>query len=91
MAYLMIQKVDRRKVVFLFSIQLILNIAWNPIFFYYQSASMGLLCISLLTITIGSLFINYLKVVKVKTFLLAPYLIWLIIATSLNLYISLYN
>lgn len=91
MAYLITSKVDNKTAIILFSIQLILNIAWNPIFFYFQSVSMGLVCISLLTILIAYLFFNFWKVLKVKTLFLAPYLIWLVIATSLNLYILLYN
>ena len=91
MAYLITSKVDRKTVIILYSIQLVLNMAWNPIFFYFQSVSIGLVCISLLTTLIGYLFFKYWKVLKVKTLFLAPYLVWLVIATSLNLYILLYN
>lgn len=91
MAYLITSKADKKTVIILFSIQLILNVAWNPIFFYFQFVSSGLVCISLLTILIAYLFFYFWKVLKVKTLFLAPYLIWLVIATSLNLYILLYN
>ena len=91
MAYLIASKVDKKTVVLLYSIQLILNMAWNPIFFYFQSVVLGLICISLLTILIAYLFFKFWNVLKIKTLFLAPYLIWLVIATSLNLYILLYN
>ena len=91
MAYLMVSKADKKKVIILFSIQLVLNFSWNPIFFYFQSVSIGLVCISLLTILIAYLFFNFWNVLKAKTLFLAPYLIWLLIATSLNFYILLYN
>lgn len=91
MAYLTELKAGRKTVIMLFTIQLILNITWNPIFFYFQSVSVGLVCISLLTILIGYLFFYYWKAVKIKTLFLAPYLVWLVIATSLNLYIFIYN
>ena len=91
MAFLIQSKVNKKTVVLLFSVQLILNMAWNPIFFYFQSVSIGLICISLLTLLIAYLFFNFWKVLKVKSLFLAPYLIWLVVATSLNLYILLYN
>lgn len=91
MAYLIVLNPAKKTIVLLFSIQLILNITWNPIFFYFQSVSIGLICISLLTILIAYLFFNFWKFLKIKTLFLAPYLIWLAIATSLNLYILLYN
>lgn len=91
MAYLIASKADRKKVILLFSMQLILNMAWNPIFFHFQYVSLGMFCISLLTLLVGYLFFNYCKMLKMKTLFLAPYLIWLVVACSLNLYILLYN
>ena len=91
MAYLIGSKVDRNRVVMLFSIQLALNIAWNPIFFYFQSVSLGMVCISLLTILIAYLFFKFWKDLKMKSLFLAPYLVGLLIATSLNAYILLKN
>lgn len=90
MAYLIKLK-PKKIIIILYSIQWILNIAWNPVFFYFQEITLGLICISLLTALITVLFFKYLKEQKIKTLLLAPYAIWLIIATSLNAYIFLYN
>jgi benzodiazapine receptor len=75
----------------LFTIQLLLNIGWNPTFFYYQNALGGLLIISGLTGLIGFMLFFYFPVIKLKSILIAPYLIWLLIATSLNAYILLKN
>jgi benzodiazapine receptor len=75
----------------LFTIQLLLNIGWNPTFFYYQNALGGLLIISGLTGLIGFMLFFYFPVIKLKSILIAPYLIWLLIATSLNAYIILKN
>lgn len=91
MAYLMLSKADKKRIIILFSIQLVLNIAWNPIFFYFQSVGIGMVCIFLLTMLIAYLFFNFLNVLNTKTLFLAPYLVWLLIATSLNLYILIYN
>jgi tryptophan-rich sensory protein len=75
----------------LFAVQWILNTLWNPTFFYYQNVLAGLIVISALTLLIAYLFINYLPVLKLKSIFLLPYLLWLIIATSLNAYIFLKN
>jgi benzodiazapine receptor len=90
MAYLVKLK-QKKGILILYSIQWILNITWNPIFFYLHEILFGLICISILTVLIAVLFFKFWKEQKTKTLLLAPYAIWLIIATSLNAYIFLYN
>jgi len=90
MAYLINLK-PKKRIIIIYSIQWILNIAWNPIFFYLHEILIGLICISFLTVLITVLLFKYWKEQKTKTLLLVPYAIWLIIATSLNAYIFLYN
>ena len=75
----------------LFGLQWILNVGWSPLFFYFHAVGTALLCISLLTILIAYLMFNDWKEMKMKSLLLLPYLVWLIIATSLNSYILFYN
>ncbi|MFT7613213.1 MAG: benzodiazapine receptor [Parvicellaceae bacterium] len=91
MAYLLSAKTNRKKVIFLFAIQWVLNVAWNPLFFHYQAVLAGLITISLLTILVAYFLFNHKKELKTKSWLIAPYFIWLLIATSLNAYILLYN
>jgi benzodiazapine receptor len=91
MAYLLSTKRNRKKIILLFAIQWVLNVAWNPLFFHYQAVLAGLITISLLTILVAYFLFNYKKELKTKSLLIAPYLIWLLIATSLNLYIQFYN
>ena len=91
MAYLIHSPLNRKRVVLLFSIQWILNVSWNPIFFYSQNILAGMLCITLLTLLITYLFFSFWKELRLKSIFLAPYLIWLFIATSLNAYILLLN
>lgn len=79
------------KVIYLYILQWLLNALWNPTFFYYQSESIGLIVITLLTLLIGFFFFTFLKNLKIYSLLIAPYLIWLLIATSLNAYILIYN
>ena len=90
MAYLIKAK-QSKTIIILFGIQWVLNMAWNPIFFYFKAITVGLVTILLLTLLIAYLFFTYWKALKIKTLLLAPYLLWLLIATSLNAYIFFYN
>ncbi|MEQ8359657.1 MAG: TspO/MBR family protein [Cytophagales bacterium] len=86
-------KASENKILFvvLFTSALLLNIAWNPLFFHYRETLLALLVISLLTLLIGFYFIYYLKTLQYYTILILPYLIWMLIATSLNAYIYLNN
>ena len=75
----------------LFGIQWILNVIWNPVFFYFNHVSAGLIIISLLTILIAVFLFRYRREMKWKSLLILPYFIWLLIATSLNAYILFNN
>ena len=90
MAFLYLKR-PTSKVIQLFAIQFVLNIGWNFMFFNQKLIAAGLANIILLTIIIAAFFITYFKDLKGKSILILPYLIWLCIATSLNLYIQLYN
>lgn len=82
---------NRRKVLSLFGIQWILNVTWNIAFFHFLSPITGLIIISSLTLVI-ILFLLFLTDHNPYSALyIFPYISWLIIATSLNLYIVLYN
>jgi tryptophan-rich sensory protein len=91
MAYLWPVTQKKSLLLGLYVFQLILNIGWNPTFFYYHNASIGLVIISSLTLLIGYLLFSYFPTLKLKSILITPYLIWLIIATSLNAYIFIRN
>ena len=85
-------KVDNKNLlVGLYVLQLILNIGWNPSFFYFHHVLGGLIIISTLTLLVGYFLINYWSVLTYKSVLILPYFIWLLIATSLNGYILLKN
>lgn len=75
----------------LFVLQWMLNVAWNPVFFYFHMDGFGLFIISSLTVLIGFLLFSYWSLIKLKTLLIAPYLVWLLIATTLNAFIFLKN
>ena len=90
-AYLWPSAENKNLLIFLLVIQWILNIGWNPTFFYFHNVKVGLLLITALTILIGFIMIRYFPDLKSKSILILPYFIWLIIATSLNGYILLKN
>jgi len=90
MAFLYLKQFNN-KVATLFIIQFILNVSWNLLFFNLHLINIALINIILLTIVVAVFLFTYLKDLKAKSLLIVPYLIWLCIATSLNLYISIYN
>jgi tryptophan-rich sensory protein len=75
----------------IFIVQWLLNVGWNPTFFYFHNAILGLAIIISLTLIVTYFFFNYWSVLEFKSLLILPYFIWLIIATSLNAYVVLNN
>jgi tryptophan-rich sensory protein len=70
----------------LFGFQFVLNVSWNFIFFNQHAIGFALIVIILLTILVGYYLFSFLYVMKYKSLLIAPYFIWLLIASSLNAY-----
>ncbi len=91
MVYLVKINHNTRKIILLYSIQWVLNVAWNRIFFELHLTILGLIEIFLLTGLIAYLCVHFWRELKTKTLLIFPYLIWLFIASSLNAYIAIYN
>ena len=91
MAYLWQNLSSYKLLIFIFSVQWILNVSWNPAFFYFHNAILGLIIIIGLTLVVTYFLTNYWANLQYKSLLIAPYLIWLIIATSLNAYIVIKN
>ena len=77
--------------IFLFSIQWVLNVAWNPAFFYYHSVLFSLGIIVCLTLLLAFFVYHYHRMMRIKTLLILPYFFWLMVATSLNAYIYIKN
>jgi tryptophan-rich sensory protein len=84
------KSLQKKNLVF-YALQWILNVSWNPIFFYHHQDILGLINLVLLSaVIIGTAIIN-LKSFRAATVLILPYIIWLCIATSLNAYITFTN
>lgn len=85
------EKIKLNKLLFIFISEVVLNVIWNPLFFHFKWTNIALVSISLLTILITYMVISLRREMRLKTLLLFPYLIWIVIATSLNGYVVLYN
>lgn len=82
---------NKKKLAGLFTLQWVLNVSWTPVFFVNEQVVLGLAIISALTLLLGYFLLEYRSAMKAKSLLILPYFVWLLIATSLNLYILLYN
>ena len=83
--------INKKKLLIFYSLQYVLNVFWNPIFFGFHYILFGFIIILMLTFLIGYLFFYYKSDTNYYSILILPYFIWLIIATSLNGYIFIYN
>jgi benzodiazapine receptor len=90
MTYLFLAEPSTR-VKILFTVQFILNVSWNYVFFNRHFIGFGLLIILALTAIVATLLFTFRKHLPLKSFLILPYFLWLLIASSLNAYIFLYN
>jgi len=88
---LLSQKNVSNKLIAIILVQYLLNIVWNYFFFNQHLTELGLIDISFLTLTVYYIFYTNLKTMKWKSIFIVPYLLWLLVATSLNLYIVIYN
>ena len=79
------------QVIILFLIQVLLNIGWNYMFFNQHKIGIGLIIIAVLTLVMLYFLIGFYNQLQLISLLIVPYVLWLIIATSLNYYVYSYN
>lgn len=91
MAYVLELSQSPKSVIVLYVIQWILNVSWNPVFFDFHLTGFALVLIILLTFLVIYFAFKYYSILGLKSLLILPYAVWLIIATSLNAYAYLYN
>lgn len=94
-AWFMAQAVDevenKSKLYVAYAVQWVLNMGWNPLFFYSHETGWGLVVISALTLLVAWFTFGLRRVVAPAHYAVYPYFLWLLIATSLNAYIWLQN
>lgn len=74
----------RGTAVVVFGVQLLLNLAWSPIFFAYHAMSGALIVLAVLDVAIIATIVLFWRVRPVAGLLLVPYLLWALFATYLN-------
>jgi len=72
-------------------LQLLLNLAWTPVFFALEQRWAGLVVIVALDIAIALTLRSFWRVSRAAGVLLVPYLAWTLFATALNLAIAALN
>ena len=75
------------EIILLFFIQMVLNVSWNYLFFNQKKIGAGLGIILLLTLLMTYFLFGFYGKLQLISLLVVPYVLWLIIATSLNAYI----
>ncbi len=74
-----------------FVVQMLLNLAWSPAFFYAHNIGLALVIIILLDIMVILMIAKFLSVSKLSGLILIPYLIWILFATYLNISFFIHN
>lgn len=82
---------DNDKCLRIYYLQLILNIIWTPIFFLLGNYILALIDLILLLLLVTYMTYIFYKENNKTIYLLIPYILWLIFAGYLNLFIYLYN
>lgn len=81
----------KKVILSLYALQWALNVLWSLFFFYFNNILLGILDILALTFLIGFFLFRYRKNLNLMSLWILPYLIWLLLATSLNGYILVFN
>jgi len=74
-----------------FLVQLLLNALWSPVFFGLRSPLAGAVVIVVLWLAILATIIAFAKISQPAAWLLVPYLLWVSLATVLNISIYFLN
>lgn len=84
-------KNDKRFNLKLYYISLIINTLWSPLFFLFNWYFIALIDLILLFYSVVKMYKNYKTTDDLSALLLIPYMLWLIFAFYLNLYVSIFN
>ncbi len=66
------------------SVQIALNTLWTPVFFGLKRMKAGLVVVGLLWLAVAATMIAFFRIDWIAGALMAPYLVWVTIATALN-------
>jgi translocator protein len=74
----------RRRAIIFFTIQLVLNAIWSPVFFGWHGVWTGLAIIILMAVFIAATILSAVKIDRLAAALLVPYLCWVLYAGTIN-------
>lgn len=77
--------------IFLFVLQLAINLSWSPIFFGQHQVTTALYIIIILWFLVVATIYIFAKIRSLAAWLLVPYLLWVSFATALNYQIDVLN
>lgn len=75
---------QRKAAMVVFLLQLLLNLAWSPLFFGMHQITWALILLGVLDIAVLATVVLFWKVRRSAGLLLVPYLAWVLFATVLN-------
>jgi len=79
------------KIIYIYFIHLLINASWSVVFFALHQIFLALVVILIILLLVAWLIKLYYPINKLSSFLMAPYLAWLVFAFILNLNILLLN
>lgn len=74
----------RERAVIAFAVQLVLNLAWSPVFFGLHQITAALVVIALLDVAVIATIALFWRVRPLAAIMLLPYLAWILFATALT-------
>lgn len=77
--------------IWLFAIQLVLNLAWSPVFFALKQIRPALMISLVMTFCVLLMLLVFMEISKLAGILQIPYLLWLCFASFLNYKIIMLN
>lgn len=86
-----LQEKETKIGLFIFGIQLGLNVLWSSLFFGLRSPYYAFVEIILLWIAIFATILQFRKISKTASYLLFPYILWVSFAALLNYYLWILN
>ena len=67
-----------------FLVQLALNALWSPVFFGWHGTRTALIIIVALLVAVAMTMVTASRIDRVAVWLLAPYLVWVVYASTIN-------
>lgn len=82
---------DKRKALFTYGAQLLVNFSWSIIFFRCQEYGLAVIILALLLLLVTMTLIFFYHINKFSALLLIPYYLWLLFAYYLNVGVYVLN